>query len=106
MRPSRDFAAELQAARAAQDWAAHERIWEERRCADVDRDEASLEMPPRQNIATPTKDLEDAITAEAQDWADFFEVTDPQDFEARKRVHRANARVGYYDALKGYWTGA
>jgi len=41
MRP-RDFAAELAAARAAQDWAAHERIWEERRIAAVEFNEANL----------------------------------------------------------------
>lgn len=39
---ARDFAAELQAARAAEDWAAHERIWEDRRQADIARDEAML----------------------------------------------------------------
>lgn len=38
----RDFSAELQAARVAQDWAAHERIWEERRHADVAADEEAL----------------------------------------------------------------
>lgn len=55
---------------------------------------------------TPTKNLEDAITAEAQDWADFFEVSDPLDLEARKRVHRANARAGYFTPLDGYYNGS
>jgi hypothetical protein len=39
---TRDFTAELKAARDAEDWSAHERIWEERRHADVSRDEAAL----------------------------------------------------------------
>lgn len=39
---TRDFSAELAAARDAQDWAAHERIWEERRVAAVTADEADL----------------------------------------------------------------
>ncbi|KHA63415.1 hypothetical protein [Sphingomonas sp. Ant20] len=39
----RDFAAELVAARAAGDWAAHELIWEERRVAGVEADEDALE---------------------------------------------------------------
>src|SRR5262245_491513 len=39
MTDKRDFAAELLAARRAKDWAAHTRIWEERRAADVERDE-------------------------------------------------------------------
>lgn len=38
----RDFAAELQAARAAEDWASHERLWEERRSAEVAADEQAL----------------------------------------------------------------
>lgn len=54
---------------------------------------------------TPTKNLEDAITAEALDWADFFEVKDPLDLEARKRVMRTNARVGYFTPLEGYYSG-
>jgi hypothetical protein len=41
----RDFAAELVEAREAQDWDAHERIWEERRVASVEDDEASLNEP-------------------------------------------------------------
>ncbi|SRR5258708_30429682 len=60
----------------------------------------------RQNIATPTNNLEDAITAEAQDWAEFFEVNDPQHLEARKLVNRANAACGYFEPLKGYYRGA
>lgn len=60
-------------------------------------------MTPRP--CTPTKNLEDAITAEALDWADFFEVKNPLDLEARKRVHRANARVGYFTPLEGYYNG-
>lgn len=39
---TRDFAAELKAARIAEDWATHERVWEERRVASVARDEAAL----------------------------------------------------------------
>lgn len=42
----RDFSAELQAAREAQDWAAHERIWEERRVASVEADETALRDAP------------------------------------------------------------
>lgn len=42
----RDFSKELQAARDAQDWAAHERIWEDRRVADVAADEADLHALP------------------------------------------------------------
>jgi hypothetical protein len=38
----RNFAQELQDAREAEDWALHERIWEERRLVEVDRDEACL----------------------------------------------------------------
>lgn len=56
-------------------------------------------------MTTPTKDLEAAIAAEAKDWADFFEVTDPLDIEARKRVNRANARLGYFLPLDGYYSG-
>lgn len=67
-------------------------------------------MTDRPSIATPTNNLEDAITAEAWDWADFFEVLKRHDaaecIEARKLVHRANAAVGYYSPLKGYYTGA
>ena len=39
---ARDFTAELAAAREAGDWAAHERIWEERRVGSVAADEAIL----------------------------------------------------------------
>ena len=60
----------------------------------------------KKNIITPTKNLEDAIEQETRDWADFFEVKDPQDLEARKRVMRANARVGYFEPLKGYYKEA
>lgn len=42
MTAPRDFEAELAAARAAEDWEAHARIWEERRQASVAADEASL----------------------------------------------------------------
>ena len=42
MSAARDFAAELQAARDAGDWKAHARIWDERKQAEVDRDEKSL----------------------------------------------------------------
>lgn len=41
----RNFTAELQAARDAQDWESHTRIWEERRAAAVDADEARLRAP-------------------------------------------------------------
>jgi hypothetical protein len=53
---TRDFAAELQAARAAEDWAAHERIWEERRLAEVACDEAALsedDAAHQRNFLTP-----------------------------------------------------
>ena len=39
---ARNFAAELDAARASNDWDACERIWEERRVASVEADEAML----------------------------------------------------------------
>ena len=39
---NRDFQAELQAARDAGDWVAHSNIWEARRVADVEADEASI----------------------------------------------------------------
>jgi len=39
---ARNFAAELAAAREAEDWTAHARIWEERRAASVASDEAAL----------------------------------------------------------------
>lgn len=39
---TRDFSAELLAARNAKDWAAHERIWEERRLAWIEVEEADL----------------------------------------------------------------
>jgi hypothetical protein len=45
MTDRRDYAAELDATRKAQDWDAHERIWEERRAAEVDADEAILDEP-------------------------------------------------------------
>lgn len=48
---SRDFAAELKAAREANDWDTHARIWEERRCADVDCDEAMLQSDETTAIA-------------------------------------------------------
>lgn len=38
----RDFCTELDAAAANADWEAHARIWEERRCAEVDHDEVSM----------------------------------------------------------------
>lgn len=41
-RASRDFDAELRQARASEDWVAHARIWEDRRHADVTRDESIL----------------------------------------------------------------
>lgn len=63
-------------------------------------------MAQHKYITTPTNVLADAIAAEARDWAEFFEVTDPADLEARERVMRANARAGYYEPLKGYYTGA
>lgn len=47
---ARDFSAELQAAREAQDWVAHAQIWEDRRCANVESDEAMLR---RFEIGTP-----------------------------------------------------
>lgn len=39
---ARNFRAELDAAAEAQDWEAHARIWDERRIACVERDEADL----------------------------------------------------------------
>jgi hypothetical protein len=39
---TRDFTAELEAAREAGNWDAHARIWEERRLAEVESDEAQL----------------------------------------------------------------
>ena len=39
---ARNYAAELEAARAAGDWDAHTRIWEERRVASVEADEAAV----------------------------------------------------------------
>lgn len=42
MDKDRNFAAELNVAREAGDWAAHERIWEERRVARVEAEEASV----------------------------------------------------------------
>lgn len=41
---NRDFAAELNAAREAQDWTAHERIWEERCHAEVCSDENAITL--------------------------------------------------------------
>lgn len=41
---ARDFRAELDAASQAEDWDAHARIWDERRCAEVDYDEAMLAL--------------------------------------------------------------
>jgi hypothetical protein len=40
MSAPRDFTAELAEARKAEDWKTHARIWEERRLAAVDADEA------------------------------------------------------------------
>lgn len=41
--PARDFSAELYAAREAQDWDAHERIWEERRVYEVQTEGLALQ---------------------------------------------------------------
>jgi hypothetical protein len=64
----RNFAAELAAARTAGDWAAHERIWDERRVADVDADEASLaevrdEWAAEDALATKAYRAEDLYSA-------------------------------------------
>lgn len=89
---TRDFAAELAAARAAEDWTAHERIWEERRAADVAADEAALAMAL-------------AIDAEAAHWAAFFKVTDADQIEARRDVMRANVAVGFTKPLEPFLQG-
>lgn len=57
MSAPRDFAAELAAARAAEDWEAHSRIWEERRGADVDADERRLEAA-RAKVASDPRNQE------------------------------------------------
>jgi hypothetical protein len=43
MAKPRDFQAELEAACKAEDWEAFGRIWEERRIAEVEYDEAMLD---------------------------------------------------------------
>lgn len=47
---TRNFQAELQAARTAGDWEAHARIWEERRLAEVDADEAAISVTAHRYI--------------------------------------------------------
>lgn len=49
----RDFTVELHAARDAQDWDAHSRIWDERCAAEVDHDEAQLTYPTIANVVQP-----------------------------------------------------
>lgn len=89
---NRNFAAELQAARDAQDWDAHARIWEERRLAVVAAEEAALAEYGAERIAA-------AIDAEAAAWAEFFGVTIESEIEARRGVMRANVAVGYVAPL-------
>lgn len=43
---TRDFKAELQAARIAQDWDAHARVWEDMRIAEVTHDEKTVRPAP------------------------------------------------------------
>lgn len=38
----RNFTKEIAEARANEDWALHEKLWEERRLAEVEADEAAL----------------------------------------------------------------
>jgi hypothetical protein len=39
---ARNYSQEIAAARANEDWALHEKLWEERRVAEVEADEAAL----------------------------------------------------------------
>ncbi len=46
--------------------------------------------------------LQAAIDVEAFQWAQFFNVTDPDQIEGRQRVMRANVAVGYIEPLLPY----
>jgi hypothetical protein len=46
-----------------------------------------------------------AIDIEAFQWAQHFEVTDPEQIEGRRNVMRANAAVGYLDPLLEFLPG-
>ena len=63
----RNFAAELQAARNAQAWAAHERIWEERRMADVEQDELELSVIESYGVAKITTEIVRAVDSNMSD---------------------------------------
>lgn len=66
----------------------------------------ALQADAVHSVTLPTNSLEDAIDAEARDWADFFEVNTSEHLEARRMVMRANATLGYFVPLKGYYRGA
>lgn len=46
-----------------------------------------------------SEQLSKAVDAEAAKWAEFFEVTNSEEIEGRKRVMRANIAVGYLNPL-------
>jgi hypothetical protein len=48
---------------------------------------------------TLQQDIDQAIEAEAQHWAKFFDVTDEAQIEKRRRVMRANVAVHFYQPL-------
>jgi hypothetical protein len=49
--------------------------------------------------------LSAAIDIEAFQWAQHFDVTDPEQIEARKKVMRANVAVGFIDPVLEFLPG-
>lgn len=58
---NRNFSVEIEAARKAQDWEAHSRIWDERRRAEVLADEARLEASLAAEVRIVRKLVDDAL---------------------------------------------